>query len=104
MRRLNAARTRSPLTKEIKAFVLLMGGVAFLFAVILFGIGMARGNTFITSLSIGIGIFVAFALCGMPATVSWPACSVLVMRFSAGMCDPVGAFRYTTHAVFMINL
>ncbi|KAG5186318.1 hypothetical protein JKP88DRAFT_256400 [Tribonema minus] len=61
---------QSPLTKEIKAFVLLMGGIAFFFAVLLFGIGMARGVSFTNSLSLGIGIFVAFALCGMPATVT----------------------------------
>mmetsp|Transcript_7445 Transcript_7445/g.11126 ORF Transcript_7445/g.11126 Transcript_7445/m.11126 type:complete len:1130 (+) Transcript_7445:49-3438(+) len=61
---------QSPLTKEIKAFVLLMGGTAFIIAVILFGIGMGRGNTFINSLSLAIGVFVAFALCGMPATVT----------------------------------
>ncbi|KAG5184236.1 hypothetical protein JKP88DRAFT_208389 [Tribonema minus] len=59
-----------PLTKEIKAFVLLMGGIAFFFAVLLFGIGMGRGISFTNSLSLGIGIFVAFALCGMPATIT----------------------------------
>lgn len=56
--------------KEIKAFVLLMGGMAFFIAIIMFGIGLGLHNTFINSLSLAIGIFVAFALCGMPATVS----------------------------------
>ncbi|KAG5185752.1 hypothetical protein JKP88DRAFT_354106 [Tribonema minus] len=61
---------QSPLTKEMKAIVLLMGGVAFCFACVLFIIGMTRGFGFTTSLSISIGVFVAFALTGMPATVT----------------------------------
>eukprot|EP00611_Tribonema_gayanum_P023544 TRINITY_DN4971_c0_g2_i1.p1 TRINITY_DN4971_c0_g2~~TRINITY_DN4971_c0_g2_i1.p1 ORF type:complete len:226 (+),score=70.28 TRINITY_DN4971_c0_g2_i1:338-1015(+) len=61
---------QSPLTKEMKAIVLLMGGVAFCFACVLFIIGMSRGFGFTTSLSISIGVFVAFALTGMPATVT----------------------------------
>ena len=66
--------------------MLLMGGIACVFAIILFGIGMARGNTFTTSLSLGIGIFVAFALCGMPATVSSQRALMLLLGRSSPLC------------------
>jgi magnesium-transporting ATPase (P-type) len=60
----------SPLTKEIKAFVVFTGGGAVLLAILLFAIGMGVGLQFQNALALAIGIFVAAALCGMPATVS----------------------------------
>jgi hypothetical protein len=41
-----------------------------LVAVLLFAIGMAVGVRFVNALALAIGIFVAAALCGIPATVS----------------------------------
>jgi uncharacterized membrane protein YqgA involved in biofilm formation len=60
----------SPLTQEITAFVTVGGLAAVLAAVLLFAIGMGVGVSFVNALALAIGIFVAAALCGIPATVS----------------------------------
>jgi hypothetical protein len=59
----------SPLTQEITAFVTVGGLAAVLAAVLLFAIGMGVGVSFVNALALAIGIFVAAALCGIPATV-----------------------------------
>jgi hypothetical protein len=70
----------SPLTKEIKAFVVFTGAGAVLIAVSLFAIGMGVGLQFVNALALAIGIFVAAALCGMPATV--PSTAKLILRIT----------------------
>jgi magnesium-transporting ATPase (P-type) len=62
--------TNSPLTEEIKSFVIITGAVAFILAILLFAVGLAVNVSFVNALTIAIGIFVAFALTGMPMTVS----------------------------------
>jgi magnesium-transporting ATPase (P-type) len=60
----------SPLTEEIRSFVFITGAIAFILAILLFAVGLAVDVSFVNALTIAIGIFVAFALTGMPMTVS----------------------------------
>jgi magnesium-transporting ATPase (P-type) len=60
----------SPLTEEIRSFVFITGAIAFILAIVLFAVGLAVNVSFVNALTIAIGIFVAFALTGMPMTVS----------------------------------
>eukprot|EP00953_Heterococcus_sp_UTEX-ZZ885_P005284 3315-Heterococcus_DN1.PRE.2 len=60
----------SPLTEEIRSFVFITGAIAFILAIVLFAVGLAVDVSFVNALTIAIGIFVAFALTGMPMTIT----------------------------------
>ena len=83
----------SPLAQEIRTFVIMIALVAFLTAIILFGVSLGLGNSFITSLSLFIGIFVACTPQGLPATVT------MLLAFAAKELSKHNVLVKNLHAV-----
>jgi sodium/potassium-transporting ATPase subunit alpha len=83
----------SPLAEEIRAFVILIALAAFAIAVVIFVAALATGNTFIVSLSLFIGIFVACTPQGLPATVT------MLLAFAAQELSKHNVLVKNLHAV-----
>jgi sodium/potassium-transporting ATPase subunit alpha len=60
----------SPLTIEITGFVHKIAIIAFVFAVVFFGVGWTRNPNISYNLTFAIGVFVSFVPEGLPATVT----------------------------------